>query len=388
MKTSPAVDENGRVYIGIQGEDANMYCLDRNGIMCWSYHTDDYWGTASSAVFDDEGRVYFGADNRRLHVLNSDGSQYWSFDAEDDVVSSPTVDQDGKIYFGTSALGTGTFYAVHPDSGLLWSYVVGDQIDTSSARSNDGMLYFGSDDGNWYAINSAGGFQWSYFEGGYIVSSSPALDSNGLMCVGGASNNLYLFTLFGRVAWSYNTGSNIYTSPAIGEDGTIYVGTTGNVLFSLGRHTPTPTWTPTPTPTEQPTEVPPPTDQPTPPPTATPKPPAKIALNAARFLPGEAVTAVLEMSEPVTQPFTAFAALIMPNGKKFTLPKLKRGLKPVASNVPGLRAPFSFSLLNGKTIPSGVPKGRYEVVVCFFNPAGPFRRSAAFREASASFVVE
>jgi hypothetical protein len=94
------------------------------------------------------------------------------------------------------------------------------------------------------------------------------------------------------------------------------------------------------------------------------------------------------MGEPVTQPFTAFAALIMPNGKKFTLPKLKRGLKPVASNMPRLNAPFSFNLLNGTVIPPGAPKGTYEVVVCFFNPAGPFRRSAAFREASVRFTVQ
>ena len=64
---------------------------------------------------------------------------------------------------------------------------------------------------------------WSYQTGGYVLSS-PAVGSDGTVYVGSHDYKLYAFYPSGTVKWSYATGGAIYSSPAIGSDGTVYIG--------------------------------------------------------------------------------------------------------------------------------------------------------------------
>jgi hypothetical protein len=123
--------------------------------------------------------------------------------------------------------------------------------------------------------------------------------------------------------------------------------------------------------------------------TPTPQPSIRVVMNDTRFHRRDRLSAVLEVDEPITREFTAFAALILPNGGKVTLPKLTPGLRPVVTRMPGLTAPFSLRLLSGVRIPVKAPSGWYEIAVCFFDATRPFRsRSDAFSEASVRFKVE
>ncbi len=65
------------------------------------------------------------------------------------------------------------------------------------------------------------------FETGY-VDSSPAIGQDGTIYIGSyypGGHHLYAINPDGTLKWQYETGSYIYySSPAIGEDGTIYVG--------------------------------------------------------------------------------------------------------------------------------------------------------------------
>jgi len=63
-------------------------------------------------------------------------------------------------------------------------------------------------------------------------------------------------------------------------------------------------------------------------------------------------------------------------------------VKPVASNMPRLGAPFRYGLL-AMFIPSGAPKGKYELVVAFFDPTKPIHsRADAFLDVSAKFIIQ
>ncbi|MDC0219454.1 PQQ-binding-like beta-propeller repeat protein, partial [Verrucomicrobia bacterium] len=67
-------------------------------------------------------------------------------------------------------------------------------------------------------------FLWE-FETGGNVSSSPAIGPDGTVYVGSNDNKLYAINgKSGVKLWEFETGGTVYSSPAIGSDGTVYVG--------------------------------------------------------------------------------------------------------------------------------------------------------------------
>jgi outer membrane protein assembly factor BamB len=90
---------------------------------------------------------------------------------------------------------------------------------------SDGTIYGGS--AYIYAINSNGTMKWAYPTYG-LIESTPAIDENGVIYIGTIwANTNYLHALYsnnGTLKWAYRVGNDIDSSPAIGEDGTIYFG--------------------------------------------------------------------------------------------------------------------------------------------------------------------
>ena len=80
--------------------------------------------------------------------------------------------------------------------------------------------------------------KWSYTTGA-IIYSSPAIGADGTIYVGSLDYKLYALTYTGTtggtgtVKWSYTTGNAIYGAPAIGNDGTIYVGSSDTNLYAF-----------------------------------------------------------------------------------------------------------------------------------------------------------
>jgi outer membrane protein assembly factor BamB len=68
--------------------------------------------------------------------------------------------------------------------------------------------------------------KWSFIAGWpvYPVHSSPAIGADGTIYVGSWDGKLYAINSDGSQSWNFTTGYTIDSSPAIGADGTIYVG--------------------------------------------------------------------------------------------------------------------------------------------------------------------
>jgi predicted small lipoprotein YifL len=63
------------------------------------------------------------------------------------------------------------------------------------------------------------------FETVGLVPSSPAIGSEGTVYVGSADHKLYAINgKSGDKLWEFKTGGRVWSSPAIGSDGTVYVG--------------------------------------------------------------------------------------------------------------------------------------------------------------------
>ena len=71
------------------------------------------------------------------------------------------------------------------------------------------------------------------FETGGGVTSSPAIGSDGTVYVG---SFVWLYAINGKSGvklWEFETGDRVYSSPAIGSDGTVYVGSQDGKLYAI-----------------------------------------------------------------------------------------------------------------------------------------------------------
>ena len=95
----------------------------------------------------------------------------------------------------------------------------------------DGTIYLGSLNLNLHAVNPDGTYKWGYLTGS-CVFSSPAIGPQGEIYVGSKDHSLYCLEDVqdhGEQRWSYAAGEFIDghfidSSPALGPDGTVYVG--------------------------------------------------------------------------------------------------------------------------------------------------------------------
>ena len=66
------------------------------------------------------------------------------------------------------------------------------------------------------------------------VWSSPAIGSDGTVYVGSYDNKLYAINgKSGVKVWEFETGCDVHSSPAIGSDGTVYVGSYDTKLYAI-----------------------------------------------------------------------------------------------------------------------------------------------------------
>ena len=79
---------------------------------------------------------------------------------------------------------------------------------------------------------SIGSKQWAFNTLG-DVDTTPAIGSDGTIYIGSNDNNLYAINPDGSKKWTFKTGSYVDSSPAIGSDGTIYFGSWDENLYAI-----------------------------------------------------------------------------------------------------------------------------------------------------------
>ncbi len=77
-----------------------------------------------------------------------------------------------------------------------------------------------------------GNLKWSYTTGDWITTS-PAIGFDGTIYVGSFDNKLHAINPDGTEKWNFTTGETVYSSPAIDSDGTVYVGSQDDKLYAI-----------------------------------------------------------------------------------------------------------------------------------------------------------
>lgn len=122
----------------------------------------------------------------------------------------------------------------------VWAFTVGGFVSASPAVTADsGTVYVGVEartgGGRVFAVTRDGAQRWVTspdFLG--PVSSSPAIGADGTVYVGSSDGRLYaLNPANGSVRWQFNVRAFVTSSPAIGADGTIYFGAGDGRLYAV-----------------------------------------------------------------------------------------------------------------------------------------------------------
>ncbi len=183
--------------------------------------------SASVTVGNDDS-IYVPCEDSNLYKLDPNGSLLWTYQAQSPLISAATLGPDGTAYIGSK---DGKLYAVDIDGSLRWTHTTDAMVYSSPAVSPDGnSIYVGSGDGKIYALGRDGSELWSFETAGFgvvngAVFSSPAIADDGTIYVGGLyDSNLYALEPNGNTKWTCHFDSNgsPFASPVIAANGTIY----------------------------------------------------------------------------------------------------------------------------------------------------------------------
>ena len=247
--STPVIGGDGTVYIG--SGDTYFYAIAPDGHLRWKIKTGGVIdaGGALSAFEPGLGSapLTFGSGDDHLYHVTTPAHGgpriLWRFRATVPPVKGQQVDwwegpvavgPGGVLYAGNTG---GTAYAIKPDGKLVWTFTAGGSLWTTPAFAG-GSSYWGSLDLNIYKLNGSGRAQWHTFTPGFVISS-PAIGSDGTVYVGSFDSKLYaLDPSTGKPRWTFATSDHIYSSAALGQDraghtNAIYIASTNGSVYKL-----------------------------------------------------------------------------------------------------------------------------------------------------------
>lgn len=227
--SSPAISDNNTVYVG--ASDGNLYAIDgKYGYIKWKFKTGGEIESSPSIAIDDT--VFVGSSDGRLYAFEGlSGKKKWETMTGGPIQSSPAIGLDGAVYVGSN---DGYLYSVDGKTGALrWQFKAQDRIYSSPSIGSDGTIIVGSNDQKIYGIDSATGKKkWEFLTLGRVYTSA-AIAYDGTAYIVSQGQNIYgvhaVESSTGYLKWISRENLNGFTlgsinSPAIGEDGSIYVG--------------------------------------------------------------------------------------------------------------------------------------------------------------------
>jgi outer membrane protein assembly factor BamB len=224
LESSPAIGKDGTIYVGSRG--GHLYAINSNGTLKWRFNANDI--IRSSPAIAEDGTIYFGVvgpgwDIGRIHAVNPNGTEKWHFDTNDWVYSSPAIGEDGIVYCTSN---DNHLYALYPENGTMkWSFKRGAYLGSPSI-GDDGTIYTACWDDYLYAVYPENGTMKWRSKLGFGCGHTPTVAGDGTIFVG--EDLLYAIYPNGTRKWSFNPGGNLdvtSVSQAVSADGIIYIGT-------------------------------------------------------------------------------------------------------------------------------------------------------------------
>ena len=262
-----AVGLDGTIYVG--SYDYNFYAISCGvstsagtctPTLAWKFSTA--LEIDAAAAIGKDGTVYFGSSDNNFYALDSlTGNLLWSAATGGEFYSSPAIGADGNVYVGNSDGNVYCFNQVSPTSsgtststpsssatgtpsssntGSASSSNTGSASSSNTGTASSSNTGSASSSNTGSASSSATGTSSSSATGTSSASATPTPYPTPVWQQYGydfrhAGVSRFSAPSNGAVAWSVQTDAtfdNVYSSPAIGADGSLFVGW-GTVMAKL-----------------------------------------------------------------------------------------------------------------------------------------------------------
>jgi outer membrane protein assembly factor BamB len=217
---TPALATDGTIYAasGNSGGNNKLFAINPNGTQKWASASLVNFVSSAIAIGPD-GTIYVSAKLNTvvapalpdgcLKAFNPiDGSEKWSvtFPSSNAEQGGPAIAADGTIYLGSIG---GRMRAFNPANGAeLWQYPLAEnpaigQIEVVPAIDNNGKIYFGTTGatggGMFYVLNSDGTEAYTPMSLGTSITSAATIGSDGTIYVASTDTTLPLGAGRGRL---------------------------------------------------------------------------------------------------------------------------------------------------------------------------------------------
>jgi PQQ-like domain len=279
LSTSAAVLADGTILW--PGSQDSLWALDPRGRALWH---ERLGGQVLSPAVAGDGRVYVCDAVGGVLALDVRGDRHdvaWRYDLGERSYSSPTISPTGTIVVGTEHQLVGL-----QDRGdrarRAWRWATPATLEVSAGVGPDGTSVVGLNDRWTYGVDDHGRLRWRFFKGDWSYSSavvtadgrawvgshlgmldvlasgtgrglarlstrpppgrfatgkgiwtSAAVDSGGQSYVGTAPGYVVGFGADGRLLFDVRVGGTVAGYPALGPDGTLYIGSQDGVLHAF-----------------------------------------------------------------------------------------------------------------------------------------------------------
>jgi len=219
VRSSPVLSSDGSVaYFG--ANDGKVYAVSTvDGTKKWEFLTTAGQPVRSSPAVGLGGTIYVGGNDQKMYAIEddgTDGTKLWDVGTGGHIWSSPAIGTDGTVYFGVN---DHILDAYHANGTLKWSENLSSEVMSSPAIFND-HVYVGTYDGKLHArdVQTGDVKQGFPFQASWIIYSSPAIGEDGTIYFASTDGNVYALNPDGSEKWRRSLGSStfVFSSPALG----------------------------------------------------------------------------------------------------------------------------------------------------------------------------
>jgi outer membrane protein assembly factor BamB len=201
-----------------------------------------YASTGWPGLTVHDGTAYLAYNNHVYAIdLNSNGTEKWRFPNEADTqitfFAPPTITPDGQLIVGGY---NNVLYSLNPETGQLnWEFSgASNRFIASPLATRDG-IYAPDANKYMYALTLNGDLMWTFSTGGPTWARPVTQEENGNIYLASMDQRIYALSsdlnVFEPVVlWqTEKLGGAIVGIPTLSEDGVLYVGTFGRMMYAL-----------------------------------------------------------------------------------------------------------------------------------------------------------
>ncbi|WKZ70289.1 MAG: PQQ-binding-like beta-propeller repeat protein [Melioribacteraceae bacterium] len=179
------------------GDNSFVGCMDLEGNIIWE--KEARYSSEGMPIVDNENNIYIiGADSSRVIIsfLGASGEKRWVYKYQKFTrYHTPAIDKYGNIIYADWVVLDGKTYtsinSLNNDGDLNWSYVIdhdtwyNTDVEGQITVDAEGKIYFGATrEGYFYCLSKDGELLWKLYLEGNDFDSSPAIGSDGTLYIG------------------------------------------------------------------------------------------------------------------------------------------------------------------------------------------------------------